>query len=201
MRQFLLGVLVASVVWVGVLLAQAAGVIDILSEGDDEDEVALDAGVVETAVVEESEGDERRNKRGRRRRPGKRPKPGGAAYASGDGVAGDEIGGPASQELSMGEAGGQEQLSAAQIDRGIDRVWNGIQRCLVLVPDDLPATGKVVLGMRIAPSGRVTRVGLKGPNPIVQGEPGACIRRAVKSIEYPSFDGPEMVAHYPIVFE
>ena len=63
------------------------------------------------------------------------------------------------------------------------------------------ATGKVVLGMHIAPSGRVTRVGLRGPNPIVQGECGGCIRRAVKSIQYPSFDGPEMVAHYPIVFE
>ena len=62
-------------------------------------------------------------------------------------------------------------------------------------------TGKVVLGMHIAPSGKVTKVGLRGPNPIVQGECGGCIRRAVKSIDYPSFDGPEMVAHYPIVFE
>jgi hypothetical protein len=200
MRQFLLGVLVASVVWAGVLLAQAAGVIDIFGDGGDEAPVVPDAGV-ETAVASESEGDEQRKRRGKKRRPGRRRKSGGAAYAAGDGVAGDEIGGPGSQELAMDEAGGQQQLSEAQIDRGIDTVWHGIQRCLVLVPSDLPATGRVVLGMRIAPSGRVTRVGLRGPNPIVQGESGACIRRAVKSIEYPSFDGPEMVAHYPIVFE
>lgn len=200
MRQFLLGVLVASVAWAGVLLAQAAGVIDILGAGGGEARIIVDAGV-DSEIAEEVEGDEKGKRGGKRRRPGRKRKPGGAAYAAGDGVAGDEIGGPGSQELSMDVAGGQEQLSPAQIDRGIDTVWNGIQRCLVLVPGDLPATGRVVLGMRIAPSGRVTRVGLKGPNPIVQGEPGACIRRAVKSIEYPSFDGPEMVAHYPIVFE
>ena len=200
MKQFLLGVLVASVVWVGVLFAQSAGVIDILGAGDDE-VVAVDAGVIETAVAAEPSGDEKKKKKRKQRRGGKKKRPGGAAYAAGDGRVGDEIGGPGSQELSMGEVGGQEQLSAAEIDRGIDRVWNGIQRCLVLVPSDLPATGKVVLGMHIAPDGRVTRVGLRGPNPIVQGESGGCIRRAVKSIRYPSFDGPEMVAHYPIVFE
>jgi len=198
MKQFLLGLLVASVVWVGVLYAQSAGVLDIFG-ADNADEIVVDAGVVETAVIEETEGDEKRKQRKRRR--GGKKKRGGAAYASGGGVAGDEIGETGGQELSMGEAGGQEQLAPAQIDKGIDRVWNGIQRCLVLVPSDLPATGKVVLGMHIAPSGRVTRVGLRGPNPIVQGESGGCIRRAVKSIQYPSFDGPEMVAHYPIVFE
>jgi len=200
MKQFLLGVLVASLVWVGVLYAQSAGVFEIFGAGEGE-EVVVDAGVVETAVVEQSEGDGAKQKKRKMRRGGKKRRPGGAAYAAGEGEVGDAIGGPGSHELSMGESGGQEQLSPAQIDKGIDRVWNGIQRCLVLVPSDLPATGRVVLGMHIAPGGRVTRVGLRGPNPIVQGESGACIRRAVKSIQYPSFDGPEMVAHYPIVFE
>jgi hypothetical protein len=200
MKRFLLGVLVASVVWVGVLFAQAAGVIDVIGPDDPGDEPDADAGVIETAAAESPDGETKRKKR-KKRRPSKPKRPGGAAYADGDGTAGDEIGAGGGHELSMGEAGGQEQLSAAQIDKGIDSVWNGVQRCLVLVPSDLPATGKVVLGMHIAPSGKVTRVGLRGPNPIVQGECGACIRRAVKSIRYPSFDGPEMVARYPIVFE
>jgi hypothetical protein len=200
MTRFLLGALVASVVWAGLLFAQAGGVIDILGSCDEEAGEAADAGAIETAAAEEPEGDPRRKKR-KKRRPGRGKRPAGVAYAAGDGVVGDDIGDVGDQELAMGEAGGQEQLSTAQIDRGIDTVWNGIQRCLVLVPSDLPATGKVVLGMHIAPSGKVTKVGLRGPNPIVQGESGACIRRAVKSIRYPGFDGPEMVAHYPIVFE
>jgi hypothetical protein len=199
MKQFLLGVLVASVVWVVVLYAQSTGWIEFFGE-DEPVVVVADAGVMETAAAPAPDGDGSK-KRKQRRGGTKKRRPGGAAYAAGEGEVGDNIGGAGAQELAMGEAGGQQQLSPAQIDRGIDTVWNGIQRCLVLVPSDLPATGKIVVGMHIAPSGRVTKVGLRGPNPIVQGACGGCIRRAVESIQYPSFDGPEMVAHYPIVFE
>jgi len=199
MKRFLLGVLVASLAWGGLFLAQAAGVIDLLGARGDETGVA-DAGPAEPAAIAEAASDEP-GARKKKRRPGKRRRPGGAAYAAGEGASGDDVGEVASRELAIGETGGEQQLSAAQIDRGIDTVWNGIQRCLVLVPADLPATGKVVLGMHIAPSGAVNRVGLTGPNPLVQGECGACIRRSVQSIRFPSFDGPEMVARYPIVFE
>lgn len=98
-------------------------------------------------------------------------------------------------------AGGEDQLSSAEIDAGIDRVFNGIQRCLILVPSQAPAVGKVVVGMKIAPSGAVTSVNLSGPNVIIKDDPGSCIRRTVKSIRYRSFKGPEMLVNYPIVFE
>ena len=55
--------------------------------------------------------------------------------------------------------------------------------------------------MHIASSGKVTKVNLKGPNVMIRGETGQCFRRTVKSVRYRSFDGPDMIAHYPIVFE
>ena len=124
-----------------------------------------------------------------------------AAHDMGETTVGDDLGSTGNGELDMSSRGGENQLSAARIDRGIDSVFNGIQRCLVLVPSDMPASGKVVLGMHIASSGRVTKVNLKGPGAIIRGESGACIRRVVKTIDYPAFDGPDMIAHYPIVFD
>jgi hypothetical protein len=199
MKRFLLGVLVASVLWLGLLYAQSAGVIEIFGAGDSDRPAEI-----ATAVDAGAEADSEPQKKKKKRR-GKRKKSQGWTSSSGHdlghGESGDELGGAGPHEISMGQAGGEQQLSPAQIDRGIDTVWNGIQRCLVLVPSDLPATGKVVLGMSIASSGVVTKVNLKGPKPIISGECGACIRRAVKRIRFPLFDGPEMVAHYPIVFD
>jgi len=199
MKQFLAGIAVASAVWLALLWAEGTGAIDLFEDGGDE----LAADVVDAGAPAIAAGDEeperRKGKRRRGPRKGRRRTPG-PGYETGEGTSGDEVGGPGSREVSM-VAGGEAQLSPAQIDRGIDTVFGGIQRCLVLVPDDAPATGKVVLGLHIAPSGTVSKVGLRGPNPIVKGEAGACIRRKVKSIRFPAFDGPEMVAHYPIVFE
>ena len=98
-------------------------------------------------------------------------------------------------------AGGEDQLSSQEIDQGIGRVFRGIERCLVLAPPGAPTTGKVVFGMHIAPNGQVTKVNLKGPNVMIKGDVGACFRRTVKSIRYRSFDGPDMIAHYPVVFD
>jgi hypothetical protein len=200
-KWFLLGFLAASVLWLGLVYAQSVGVIEIF--GADEDGAVVARASAGDAGVEAAE--EPKKKKGKRRRRGRRGEgkvwPAGPSYDTSEGVAGDDLGGPGASDLAMGEAGGQEQLTAAEIDRGIDTVFNGVERCLVLVPAGAPATGKVVLGMHIASSGKVTRVSLKGPKPIVQGESGGCIRRAVKSIRYPAFDGPDMVAHYPIVFE
>jgi hypothetical protein len=204
MKQFLLGFAVASALGVGALWAQSTGRLEIFEPVD---EVGPDepAAVLELAVgADKDDTDSRRGKRrkSRRGRRGNRVQSlAGPGYETGDGVSGDDLGGPGARELSMGNAGGEEQLSEAEIDRGIDRVFNGIERCLVLVPAGAPATGKVVVGMHIAPNGQVMGVNLKGPNTIVSGEAGACIRRIVNSIRYPSFDGPDMLANYPIVFE
>ena len=75
------------------------------------------------------------------------------------------------------------------------------ERCLLLLPPDAPAKGRVVFGMHITSSGQVTKVNLKGPKVMIQKETGACLRRVVKSIRFRRFDGPDMVAHYPVVFD
>jgi hypothetical protein len=199
MRRFLLGFLAASVIWLGLLYAQSAGWL-VLFGPDEPDAPATPALVAGAPPVAEAPAKAAKKPRRSKRKQGQ-PGATGAAHAVGEGSSGDDLGGAAAQELALQESGGQEQLSAAEIDAGIDRVWNGIQRCLVLIPPGLPATGNVVVGMRIAPSGEVTRANLKGPGPIVQGEAGGCIRRHVQSIRYRAFDGPEMLAHYPIVFE
>ena len=120
-------------------------------------------------------------------------------YDTSEGMVGDALG-ASSRELAMG-AGGEDQLSSRGIDQGIGRVFKGIERCLLALPPDAPAKGKVVFGMHIASSGHVTKVNLKGPKVMIQGEVGACFRRVVKSPRFRSFDGPDMVAHYPVVFD
>ena len=202
MKQFILGFAVASFLWLGAFYAQSAGYIDFFGVGKetDTDRVAdaPDAGV----DGEDSQHDNRKkSKRKKKRFAGKRKSLRSAAHDMGETTVGDDLGSTGNGELDMSSSGGEEQLSPARIDRGIDSGINGIQRCRILVPSDVPATGKVVLRMNIASSGRVTKVNLKGPGAIIRGESGACIRRVVKSIEYPAFDGPDMIAHYPIVFD
>lgn len=199
MRNFLLGALAASAIWAGIFAAQLAGVVDIFEADETEIEAAADAGAPAARLVEEEPAKKKR--RGKWARKKRRPRKGSGGWEEGDGTSGDDLGGDGARDLDLGGSGGEARLSPAQIDRGIDQVFNGIQRCLVLVPPGAPATGKVVVGMRIAPSGKVTGVNLKGPNDIIKGDSGACIRRAVKSIDFPSFDGPEMTARYPITFE
>ena len=199
MRNFLLGALVASAIWAGIFAAQAAGIVDLFGSEDAEIEAAEDAGAPAAKTVEEEPA--RKKRRGKWARKKRRPRKGSGGWEAGEGTSGDDLGGDGARDLDFGGSGGEARLSPAQIDRGIDQVFNGIQRCLVLVPPGAPATGKVVLGMRISPSGKVAAVNLKGPNDIIKGECGACIRRAVKSIDFPTFDGPEMTARYPITFE
>jgi hypothetical protein len=198
MKQFLGGVLVASFLSGGLLWAQAAGVIDLFGQPE-RPTVDTDAGVV--LEVAPQAGETGPKKRGKRRSKTQGTRAGGSGYETGEGFAGDDLEGSGARDLDMGGPGKEQQLTPAQIDAGIDQVWSGIRRCLVLVPPGAPATGKVIVGMRIAPGGEIAGANLTGPNDIIKGECGACIRRAVMSIRYPSFDGPEMTVRYPIVFE
>ena len=203
MRQFLLGFALASALGTAALWAQGTGRLELFTPAGDE--VAKITLVASDHSVDKKSDDTRKTgkRRGKRktRAGGRRDFGDRVEYDTSEGLSGDDLGGPGSRELSMGSEGGEEQLKEAEIDRGIDRVFSGIERCLVLVPAGAPASGKVVVGMKIASTGQVREVNLKGPRTIVSGEAGACIRRIVKSIRYPSFDGPDMVAHYPIVFE
>ena len=202
MKQFFIGFVVASFLWLGALYAQSAGYIDFFGAGEESDTDRI-ADVPDAGVDgEDPQGDKgKKSKRKKKHFAGKRKSFKNAAHDMDETTVGDDLGSTGNGELDMGSSGAEEQLSSTRIDRGIDSVFNGIQRCLVLVPIDVPATGKVVLGMHIASSGRVTKVNLKGPGAIIRGESGTCIRRVVKSIEYPAFDGPDMIAHYPIIFD
>ena len=202
MKQFIIGFIVASFLWLGALYAQSAGYIDFFGTGEEPDTDRI-ADVSDAGVGGEDPQDDKgkKSKRKRRRFVKKRKSLKSAAHDMGETTVGDDLGSTGNGELDMGSRGSEDQLSSARIDRGIDSVFNGIQRCLILVPSDMPASGKVVLGMHIASSGRVTKVNLKGPGPIIRGESGACIQHVVKSIDYPAFDGPDMIAHYPIVFD
>jgi len=209
MKQFALGFAIASLVWIGVLYAESTGAISVFdASAEDED---LEDSVVEEDNVEDTVSRKKKGRRGRRgraaRRRGRnthrrdRTVKAMPAYDTSAGVSGDALGKSGPKSVSMDKRGGEKQLSSSDIERGIDRVFRGIERCLILVQSNAPATGKVTIGMHIAPSGKVTKVNLKGPNVIIQGESGSCIRRMVKSITYPGFDGPDMIVQYPIEFD
>ena len=98
-------------------------------------------------------------------------------------------------------SGGEAQLSGAQIDAAFDAAMPRIRRCFVLAAGNDPVVGRLTFGMRIAGSGHVSAVNLSGPAAATTGECGDCLRTAARSISFPSFDGPEMVARYPITLE
>lgn len=201
MKQFIAGLLVASLGWGGLLYAQKAGMVDLLGTKEPEKIAEPSTDDVEQIADKDNNKKKRKKRRGkRRRRPGSQGSPMPMnQYDTTVGVVGDNLD-VGSREVGMG-AGAEDQLSNAEIDQGIGRVFRGIERCLLLLPPDAPATGKIVFGMHIAPSGQVTKVNLKGPKVMIQGEPGSCLRRTVKSIRYRRFDGPAMVAHYPVAFD
>jgi len=47
----------------------------------------------------------------------------------------------------------------------------------------------------------VARVNLQGPAAVTGGECGDCLRTAARNAQFPSFDGPDMVVHYPLTLE
>lgn len=113
-------------------------------------------------------------------------------------LAGDSLGENETRGVDMVGNSGEQQLTDNEIEQGIDSVFGQIKRCLFLAADDELIKGRVVLGMRIEGTGRVTRLNLRGPIPVVRGEAGSCLRKTVKGIQYRSFNGPPMVVHYPI---
>ncbi len=113
----------------------------------------------------------------------------------------DDLAGNGPRELQMGSEGGEAQLSANAIEHVFDGAMNRIRRCLVLVEGDEPVRGRLTFGVRIEPNGRVAAVNLSGPSSVTTGEAGDCLRTTVHSLDFPSFDGPPMVTHYPVTLE
>lgn len=203
MKQFLAGIIISSIVWGGLIFAEKEGMMHLFFEAEtltESKESAPDETKISATEIQETKKGKGRRGKGRRKSASGSPMPLNT-YDMNEGISGDALDGPGGKELSMGAAGGEDQLSSQEIDQGIDRVFKGIERCLLSLPPDAPAAGKIVFGMNIASSGQVTKVNLKGPNVMISGETGACFRRTVQSIRFRSFDGPDMVAHYPVTFD
>ena len=192
MARFLAGFGLATALWGGVLLAVFQGWIALPSE---EPEVVEAPPPEEPEVAEEEPTSSMRRRRPRRRADGAEEL---ARTPTGEATTGDDLGENDPRGLDVEGAGGEEQLRSSEIEEGIDRVFPRIRRCLVLVPGDGDASGRLTLKMRIAGSGRVTRVQLRGPAAVTTGEPGDCIQTAVRSMQLRTFDGPDMFVDYPI---
>lgn len=197
MPRFVAGFAVASLLWIGLLVAVKQGVVDLdLSPPDEVIEVAE----VAAADVPEAEARDPKRKRKAKRKAGAGERGDSRRY-EGESSVGDELGGPEARNLDVAAAGGEEQLLGSEIERGFDQAMPGIRRCLILAASDEAVTGKLVFGVRIAGSGRVERVNLKGPSAITQSEAGSCLTAAARKIQFRSFRGPDMLVNYPITLE
>ncbi len=197
MKLFLSGFLAALVIGIGLLWAQGQGYVDIFTQ--EEATAAIAPTPAASAQEMAPAPQKKRAKRARRKARGAAAEAA-KGYQDGDGVAGDDLG-QGARAVDGASRGGEEQLSNAQIEQGIDRIFGGIERCLVLMPPDAPSSGRVVIGMGIASGGAVTRVNLSGTRTMITGECGACIQRLVRSLRFPPFDGPEMIVRYPVAFD
>ena len=191
MLRFLAGFFSASLLWAALGFAYLQGYID-----TDLSALMVDDDPEAGAVAADDRGKKRRRRprirRGSRSRPRAR-----AASPTGDMFTGDDLGEPELRTIDMESQGGEGQLTNHEVEVGIDGSMPRIRRCLILVADEDPITGTMTFGLRISGSGRVTRVNLKGPAPLVSGEAGSCLRRALGRIAYREFDGPDMLVHYP----
>ncbi len=176
----------ASVLWGGFGYAYTEGLIFADAEPEP---VAMEVELEEE--VEEAPTKMRR--RGRRGRRGMGMSGGG--MFQGD----DDLGENDPREIDGVGGAGEQQLTNAQIESGFDQVFPRIRRCLILVEGE--SRGRITFGLRIASSGRVTRVNLRGPSAVTGGEAGDCLRTAARQMSLPSFDGPDMIAHYPLTLE
>ncbi len=197
MSRFWGGFSVACVLWAGAGAYLHLG----LGYGPPAPTPVVAAAEPEVVEAEEPAEAEARPRRRRRRRRRGAARAGRGQTPTGNATSGDDLGEGEMRTLDMGASGGEQQLRGSQIDAGFDTVMGGIRRCLFLIPGDADVRGRVMFGMRIAGSGRVTRVNLRGPRAATTGEAGACLRRTARSIQFDSFDGPEMVVHYPFTLE
>ena len=193
MWRFLAGFGVASVLWGALLFSYKQGWIDISLEP--EAPPADEAGVAD-APADDAKGAPARARKKRAAAP-KKTRP----AASGDSLTGDDLGENDPKNLNVGSAGGEEQLRGTEIEKGFDSVFGQVRRCLILAAGDEPVRGKVTFGLRISGEGKVTAVNLNGPSSVTQGDCGACLRKAASGIRFRTFNGPDMVVHYPLTLE
>lgn len=193
--RFWAGFGVASVLWAGAAAYAVVG-LGYAPPVEPADPVAAAPEPVEAPAAEEEEPTRRR----RRVRRGPRAQQQ-QATPTGEATTGDDLGENEVRMLDMAGSGGEQQLSAAQIEAGFDAGMGRIRRCLVLMAGDDPVRGRLTFGLRVASSGEVRAVQLSGPAAATTGEAGDCLRSAARGIRFASFDGPEMVVRYPLTLE
>lgn len=196
MLKFVAGFIAASLLWIGLLVAVKQGFVNLDLSPPDEviepDEVASADAPSDDATAT------KRKRKPRRRSGGDR---GSSRRYEGESSVGDDLGGPEARNLDVGTAGGEQQLLGSEIERGFDQAMPSIRRCLILAASDEPVTGKLVFGVRIGGSGRIEKVNLKGPSAITQSEAGSCLTSAARSIQFRSFNGPDMLVSYPLTLQ
>jgi hypothetical protein len=185
-------------VWGGVIAAQAFGLININLEPEGAAEPIETAA--ETAP-EDSPDPKKRKRSGRKRSAADRDNGSSDRRYSGDALSGDDLGDPQLRNLQADQAGGEEQLLGSEIERGFDGVFPQVKRCLMLAAGDEPVSGKLVFGLRITGQGSVSAVNLAGPAAITRSEAGDCLRKAARGIRFRSFNGPDMLVHYPLTLQ
>lgn len=184
------------------LWAAALGVlVGVLGWGPPEEESEPLVAVAETEVAPVEDEEPTRRQRRRRRAAGGGETTEERAAPTGNATTGDDLREGEMRTIDGEGSGGEAQLSGSQIDAAFDNAMPRIRRCFVLAAGNDPVTGRLTFGMRIAGSGRVSAVNLSGPAAVTTGECGDCLREAARNISFPSFDGPEMVARYPITLE
>lgn len=195
MLRFLAGFAAASVLWGAFLFSIKLGWIDISLEPEappgDETNLA--------DSPQDDTGDKPNRQRRKRTAPLKRSRS--AAGPSGDTLVGDDLRENEARNLNVGTGGGEEQLRGTEIEKGFDSVFGQVKRCLILAAGDEPAHGKLIFGLRITGEGKVSGVNLSGPSSVAQGEAGACLRKAASGMHFRTFNGPDMVVHYPLNLE
>lgn len=158
----------------------------------------------ETGALEEDDG-KRKKRKGRRGRRGK----GGAEGAEmGELTAGDELPpfvpvddsnipqfkGGTDQTIDM--KGGSERLKDRVVDQHLRRLENRFQKCLETAAqysDDYVGGGTIKYQFRIEGSGKVSSVTAKAPAKLEVFGIIPCVRKAIHTHQFPSFDGPSMV--------
>ena len=181
--------------WGGFLLAYSRGLINIDLEPTAKDEPSGGSPAEGAEGEPDPSGRKKRGGRARRNAPHKERR------YSGESTTGDDLGGPETRNLEAAKAGGEEQLTGHEIEQGFDSVFPQVKRCLILAAGDEPVNGKIVFGLRIAGHGGVTKVNLQGPSAITQSEAGDCLRRAAQGIRFRSFNGPDMLVHFPLTLQ
>ncbi len=197
MAKFFLGFGVATLLW-GAALGVLVGV---LGWGPPQEEPEAVVAIAETEEAPVEDEEPTRRQRRRRRAGGGTEAAEERSAPTGNATTGDDLREGEMRTIDGEGSGGEAQLSGAQIDAAFDGAMPRIRRCFVLAAGDDPVTGRLTFGMRIAGSGRVSVVNLSGPAAVTAGECGECLREAARNISFPSFDGPEMVARYPITLE